>query len=138
MMRSLCLALALAFAPHAAVCEEIVGPAIAIDSEGLVMGDRSIRVCGIDGPEPGDVGFDEALAAMRSLTQHQDVRCLVVGSGTVCDGLSESTSYHRVIAQCFVGDLDIGAEMVRLGHACAWPKFSGDHYTALGCVTDRP
>ena len=38
------------------------------------------------------------------------------------------TNRNTVVAQCFLDDLDIAAEMVRSGNACDWPKFSGGHY----------
>jgi hypothetical protein len=33
-----------------------------------------------------------------------------------------------MVAQCFIGDKDIAAEMVHLRQACDWPHFSGGHY----------
>jgi micrococcal nuclease len=66
---------------------------------------------------------------MRALDEGRRVRCVQVGGGTPCDGRSRPTSGNRTVAQCFVGDLDIAAEMIRGGHACDWPKFSGGYYS---------
>ena len=61
------------------------------------------------------------------------VHCLQVGLETPCDGRSPPTSGKspygpRVVAQCFVGNLDVAAEMVRAKMACDWPRFSRGHY----------
>ena len=63
----------------------------------------------------------ESLSGVYKLVFKLDLRL----HATVC---RTSTNRGRIVAQCFVGDLDIAAEMVRSGHACAWPKHSGDYY----------
>ena len=87
-----------------------------------------IRFCGIDSPERRHAGYREAKDALASLIKGKTVRCVQVSSGTPCDGRSKSTNRNRVVAQCFLDDADIATEMVRTGHACDWPKFSGGHY----------
>lgn len=87
-----------------------------------------IRLCGIDTPERGQRGYREATNFTKSLVRGQQVTCRVVGGGTPCDGRSRKKSYDRFVAQCFVNNRDIGMELVKAGHACAWPKFSGRHY----------
>jgi endonuclease YncB( thermonuclease family) len=89
---------------------------------------EKFRLCGIDAPEDGQPGSDEATAALSELVKGKIVRCLPVGDGTVCDGRSKRHSHDRTVAQCFVGATDIAAELVRQGNACDWPKFSGGHY----------
>ena len=100
---------------------------------GRAFGYRSaclrIRVCGIDAPEANDPGGPEATQAMNELIAHKDLRCIPVGEGSVCDGKSRPTSYERLVAQCYLGDLDIADEMVRTGHACDWLRYSGGHYS---------
>jgi endonuclease YncB( thermonuclease family) len=53
------------------------------------------------------------------------VHCLQVGLGTPCDGRSKPVNKKRAVAQCFIGDKDIAAEMIRLKQACDWPFYSG-------------
>ena len=95
-------------------------------------GDFAIRLCGVDAPERGHAGSREAHEALRNLIFGKTVRCLQtrvqVGARTPCDGLSAPSSCGRIVAQCFLIGMDIAAHMVRAGHACAWPKFSGRHY----------
>lgn len=140
--RILALVLVLSF-PASAEAEDIVGSAIVTDGDSLIVDGISVRLCGIDSVEKGDPGYDEARVFLRDLATWRTVRCVRIGEGSVCDGRSKPTSYHRVIAQCFLddidmgGDIDLAAELVKAGHACAWPVFSGDAYRDLGCVTER-
>ena len=90
-----------------------------------------IRVCGIDAPERGEPGFEEATDTMRLLIEGRSLECRQVGAGTPCDGRSEPTSYDRVVAQCLLNGRDVATEMVRRGVACDWPRFSGGHYARV-------
>jgi endonuclease YncB( thermonuclease family) len=90
---------------------------------------HKIRVCGINAPEKGETGYREASEALKSLVTGKTVRCVQVGSGTVCDGRSEPTNHDRIVAQCFDGAADIAAPLVERGFACDWIKFSGGHYS---------
>lgn len=98
-----------------------------------------IRFCGIDSPEQGQTGYQAASDALRHLIYGKTVRCVQVGAGTPCDGRSRPTNRDRVVAQCFIGNLDVAAEMVRSRHACDWPKFSDGHYrlSVTTCSTNR-
>ncbi len=87
-----------------------------------------IRLCGVDTPEKGQRGYREATQFTKALVAGKDVRCRTVGEGTPCDGRSRKKSGERFVAQCFVDGKDIGMELVKSGHACAWPKYSGNHY----------
>src|SRR5207244_1059642 len=89
-----------------------------------------VRLCGVDSPERGHPGYQRATVALTQLLHGKTVRCLQVGAraGTPCDRRSRPRSRDRIVAQCFVGNLDVAAEMVRGGDACDWPKFSGGHY----------
>jgi endonuclease YncB( thermonuclease family) len=91
-----------------------------------------IRLCGINAPERGTTGSAEATAALRSLLGDRPVRCVQVGSGTVCDGRSKPTNRGRVVAQCHAGGEDVAAALVSRGLACDWVGFSGGHYSRRG------
>lgn len=87
-----------------------------------------IRLCGVDTPEKRQRGYREATNFTKALVAGKTVHCKVVGEGTPCDGRSRKKSRERFVAQCFVDGKDIGMELVKAGHACAWPKYSGRHY----------
>lgn len=100
-----------------------------IDGDTITVGRHKIRLCGIDAPERGEPGYQEATAFLEALVQDKTIACTPVGEGTPCDGRSERKSRDRLVATCFVDGKDIAAEMVRAGHAKDWPKFSGGYYS---------
>ncbi len=117
----------------AAASADYLGKAIAVaDGDTFTMEAETrrirVRICGIDAPERGQPGYGLAAGALASLIEGKQIHCLQVGEGTVCDGKSKPTSRDRIVAQCFIADLDIALEMARSGTACDWPKFSGGHY----------
>jgi len=107
-----------------------VGRVVDGDTMDICIGASCIRVrlCGIDAPERDEPGGAEATEALRVLASRETVRCVPVGQGTVCDGRSRATNRGRLVAQCFLGDADIGGVMVGKGSACDWEKFSAGHY----------
>ncbi|WP_150524011.1 thermonuclease family protein [Roseibium sediminis] len=119
------LGLGIAFAG----AQEITGTVSrVIDGDTLQINELRVRLCGIDAPEDHNPGAAEALEYLEQLARGKEARCVVVGGGTPCDTRSPVISSKRVVAQCFVGELDLAADLVAKGHACDWPKFSGYHY----------
>lgn len=118
--------------------QTLSGRAAAIDGDDLLLvtaeGPRRVRLCGIDAPDR-HAGRAAAKAALGELVAGVEVRCLTVGGGTPCDGRSKARvgrgGAQRVVAQCWVGGADIAAELVRQGHACDWPRYSGGWYGRL-------
>jgi endonuclease YncB( thermonuclease family) len=92
-----------------------------------------VRICGIDAPERGQPGYGQAAGVLSNMIEGKTVHCLQVGEGTPCDGKSKANSRDRVVAQCFLGKLDIAEEMARSGTVCDWPTFSGGRYR----ISDR-
>lgn len=116
-----------------AAAAEYAGPVVAIEDGDTftiyVNAERvKVRLCGVDSPERGAAGYGPAKDALTGLLAGKTVRCVQVGAGTPCDGRSRPGNRDRIVAQCFVGGADIAVEMVRSGHACDWPKFSGGRY----------
>lgn len=101
----------------------LVGPARVIDGDTLIIGQQRVRLFAMDAPESDQSCRDQsgrayacgaaATAALRQLIGSRDVSCVRKGQ-----------SYNRMVGQCHVGDVDVGREMVRLGHAIAVPQFS--------------
>ena len=58
----------------------------------------------------------------------EEITCLPVGYGTPCDGRSDLYSYGRVVAQCFIGQDDVGELLVEHGYAQDVPRYSGGYY----------
>jgi endonuclease YncB( thermonuclease family) len=119
----------LALLPFNAVADaEINGRARVIDGDTLWVDRIKVRLCGIDAPERNKPGGSEATQFLNMITKGRDVRCVIVGSGTPCDGRSRRTSHDRIVAQCFVADTDLAASLVRSGNARDWKRFSGGYY----------
>ena len=100
-------------------------PARVVDGDTLSIGDTTFRLNGIDAPEYGQIcgNWNCGEAALERLS------ALVSGQLVHCDPIGED-SYGRTIATCFVGESDIGAEMVRSGYA--WVSDVSTHRTDLG------
>lgn len=130
--RSMILATVLLLAPSAFAADylgEVTGVDDGDSFHMLADGKHvHIRLCGIDSPERGQRGYGKAAGALSAMIEDKQVHCLQVGEGTPCDGRSGPMSRKRVVAQCFIENKDVAAEMVRLGQARDWPRFSNGHY----------
>lgn len=132
----LCLIMGgLAFTPASAV--DIFGNVYRWDNgDSFWLIDRTattqhIRLCGINAPKRGAKGWGKPFRLLKSLSRNRVIRCIPVGTGTPCDSHSKPASHDRIVAQCFAGETDIAAELVRQHVVCDWAKFSGGHYAEL-------
>jgi len=131
-MIRLALALLLCFISFQATAEEwssSVSRVIDGDTFQLSRPLIKIRLCGVDTPERGQPGYREATQFTKRLVAGKAVQCRTVGEGTPCDGRSRKKSGGRFVAQCFVDGTDIAMLLIKARHACAWPKYSGRHYS---------
>lgn len=132
MRKILCTALLLVSLP--AHAQEITGRVDrVIDGDTFQIRELRIRLCGIDAPEDRKPGAEASTRALELMIRGKQIQCTVVGGGSVCDTRSDVINNGRVVAQCFVGGKDIAAEQINNGHACAWRKFSGNHYAGESC-----
>ena len=95
------------------------------DGDSLRIGKLRIRIFGIDAPElkqqcqdQNGTAWDCGLAARQQLENLLDANKLLD-----CE-LRDVDRYGRLVMQCFRGTVDIGAAMVRSGHALAYRSFS--------------
>ncbi|MCL7466335.1 thermonuclease family protein [Phaeovulum sp. NW3] len=80
---------------------------------------RRIRVWGLDAPERNERGGSTATRTLRSLISGQTLDCRV----------RDMDRYGRIVGQCFLPDgRDIAAEMIRLGVATEYCRFSRGYY----------
>lgn len=100
----------------------ISGRCWVIDGDTIVIDKMHIRLAGIDAPELDHPWGQQAKWAMVKLCKGQ----------TVTARLKPEMSYDRLVAECFLPDgRDLAAELVRVGLALDWPKFSGGKYRHL-------
>ena len=84
-----------------------------IDGDTVVSaGDERVRLIGIDTPENGQCGFDEAKQALEKL--------LASGSATFYSGTtSEKDKYDRLLRYLEVEGIDVGLNLISNGFAIA-------------------
>ncbi len=98
------------------------GPVYVVDGDTIVIRKTQIRLFGVDAPEIDHPFGNKAKWALVSLCKGQTVRAEVM----------EQDSHGRTVARCYLHDgRDLSAEMVKLGLALDWPKFSGGEYCSL-------
>ncbi len=104
--------------------EPVAGVASVIDGDTLEIHGQRVRLFGIDAPEGGQpcetaqgerwrCGRDAAIA-LADLIGRAPIQC----------DPQDIDRYGRVVAVCYQGDLNIGAEMVRAGWAVAYRRYS--------------
>lgn len=105
--------------------EPVAGVASVIDGDTLEIHGQRVRLFGIDAPESGQpcetaqgerwrCGRDAAIA-LADLIGRAPIQC----------DPQDIDRYGRVVAVCYQGNLDIGAEMVRAGWAVAYRAIRG-------------
>ena len=112
------------------------GRAVVIDGDTLDVGGIRVRLEGIDAPERAQSCHQgngsrwpcgrRATRELRRLVKGKVVRCLSRGRG----------SYGRMLGVCYVGRIEINAELVRRGLAWAFVKYSTT-YTGVEAIAKR-
>jgi len=99
------------------------GPAYVVDGDTIKIRKTQIRLFGIDAPEMNHPFGKNAKWALVSMCKGE----------TVTAEILESDHYGRTVARCTFDDgRDLSAEMVKIGLAIDWPKFSNGQYSDLG------
>lgn len=104
------------------IATTILGKAFIIDGDSLVIEKTQVRLFGVDAPELNHPYGKNAKWALVNLCKGQVVKAEV----------TEVDHFGRTVARCYLEDgRDLSAEMVKLGMALDWPKFSGGDYRSL-------
>lgn len=79
----------------------------------------AIRIWGLDAPETDEAGGIAATHALKDLIGGQTLTCVI----------KDVDRYSRIVGQCRLEDgRDIAAEMIRLGVATEYCRYSGGYY----------
>jgi len=98
------------------------GSAYVVDGDTIKIQKTQVRLFGVDAPEINHPYGKKAKWALVSLCKGQKVRAVVTAEDT----------HGRTVAKCYLEDgRDLSAEMVKLGMAIDWPKFSDGKYRSL-------
>lgn len=108
---------------HSAINAPVLqGAAYIIDGDSLKIRKTEVRLFGVDAPELNHPYGKQAKWALVNMCKGHQVRAEVV----------ETDAHGCSVAKCYLPDgRDLSAEMVKLGLAIDWPKFSGGKYKAL-------
>jgi endonuclease YncB( thermonuclease family) len=127
MLRVVQLMLVLASAP--AVAGPVSGIGESIDGDSLKIGEREVRLYGIDAPELAQICQrdgrawecgSEAAYQLSKLVKGKQVTCAVMGGDT----------FGRTLGRCRVGEVDLNRTMVATGYALAYRRYSTDYVSA--------
>lgn len=109
-------------AKHPPAKQVVQGAAYVTDGDTITINKTQIRLFGIDAPELDHPYGKKAKWALVKLCKGHTVRAEI----------AEKDDYGRTVAHCRLPDgRDLSAEMVKLGLAIDWPKFSGGKYKKL-------
>ncbi len=104
--------------------QPICGPARVVDGDGLVIGDASIRLFGIDAPETDQRCFDDKCSTYTCGIVARDRLSEHIAGRPVCCLPNGKDPYDRTVATCSVDGEDLNAWQVREGLALAYEKSS--------------
>lgn len=111
-------------------CADIEGKVRVIDGDTFNVGGQNVRLFGVDAPEArqtctGENNSEWACGAWVSRL----VRELYQGSWAICEEV-EKDRYDRSVATCSVKGADVGGELVSLGLAFAYGRYSNRYIDA--------
>ena len=106
----------------------IKGRAYIVDGDTVKLGNTQIRLFGIDAPELDHPYGIKAKWALHKLCKGCEITAVI----------TDIDHYGRTVAACYLPDgKDLSAEMVKLGLALDWPKFSKGIYAQFETVDAR-
>lgn len=119
----------LAAADYPQTKEIITGSATYIvDGDTLDVGKTRIRLWGINTPERGEQGYQDAKDYLKKLTQNAELRCKIF----------YYDKWKRTVASCEIEGQDIGRIMVLSGMAIDYKKYSKGFYAEEAARAKKP
>ena len=109
--------------------EEVAGMPVITDGDSIRIGKLRIRIHGIDAPEHRQLCRSVRGEAYRCGHKSTHALAALIGQQLVRCLKRDVDRYGRLIAQCFAGSTDLGAEQVRQGWAVAYRKYSRAYVT---------
>lgn len=106
-----------------ASAETVSGTASVIDGDTLQLGERRIRLFGIDAPEAQQTCDRRGEVWACGEESSSELRELIGAAPVTCTG-DEIDQYDRLVAVCSAGYLELNKAMVSEGWATAYRKYS--------------
>jgi endonuclease YncB( thermonuclease family) len=100
------------------------------DGDTFTLAGETVRLWGVDAPEGRQVCHDARGQPYRCGDVARDQLIKLIGGRPVDCRERDRDPYGRLVGQCRVGGVDLGAAMVRAGWAVDFKSFSRGAYTA--------
>lgn len=100
-----------------------------VDGDSIFIGEREIRLSGIDAPEFYQPCWDEEGKEYACGQKAREVLVSLVDDSLDCREVARDR-YHRSVSVCIADGEDINRKMVELGWAVAYDRYSGDYVAA--------
>lgn len=110
-----------------ATADDLLGWPRVVDGDGLILGAVRIRLHGIDAPELDQICTGQQDVAVACGQMARNALVGLIGDQQVRCEPETRDRYGRTVAVCLARDLDLGREMVRLGWARTYLRYS-DRY----------
>jgi len=109
---------------------DVTGNVRVVDGDTIWIDGTKIRLHGIDAPEMKQTcTTNKGKEQMCGVLAKQALEMLVKGQDVTCKG-DKRDRYKRLIAVCYVGQLNINEQMVMDGWALAYRQYSKDYVRA--------
>ncbi|WP_290557258.1 thermonuclease family protein [Aestuariivita sp.] len=120
-----------------AATADLAGPVRVIDADTWDVGDQRVRLHGIDAPEHNQTCRDADEREWRcGAWATAQTRALFEGVRASCKVLDRDR-YDRLVARCFVGDLDAAHHIVAEGWAMAYLRYADDYLEVERAAASR-
>lgn len=113
----------------AAAAPPFYGLAQAKDGDSLMVGNREVRLFGIDAPEWGQTCTRAGKSWACGHAAADQLAKLVTGKQVRCIAI-DTDDHGRTVARCTVGTVDVNRQMVSNGYALAYRRYSLDYVSA--------
>lgn len=95
-----------------------------VDGDTFAIGKQKFRIWGVDAFE-----LSQKCGKMACGVKAKEALIRILsGQGELSCRRQDTDRYGRTVARCFMGDLDVGGEMVRQGWALPYRRYSGGFY----------
>lgn len=100
-----------------------------VDGDSIFIGEREIRLSGIDAPEYHQLCYDADGKTYLCGQKSREALIALINDTLDCREVARDR-YHRSVSICTVDGADINRQMVELGWAVAYDRYTKDYVAA--------
>jgi endonuclease YncB( thermonuclease family) len=98
-----------------------------VDGDTFDIGNRRVRIWGIDAPEAGQKCYTESDFWMCGQAATSELEKIILGKSVDCE-VKDRDRNGRDVSLCIVAGVDVAEHLVKSGWAVDWPKYSNGYY----------